>query len=138
MEDGGRCTRCHQVEQDGEGGQIDPHAFAVSVVEACRECHPEERLGRSHPVGVAPLRSAPRELPPATLPLQWSSAARAQVVTCGTCHNPHLPRLARKPVYSLQRPWGQTGQYLTYFLRMSAATSREGFIPLCHACHPGL
>jgi len=133
-----RCAGCHEVEPDGEDWLLEPHRFTVSVVEACRGCHPEEQMGRSHPVDVDPLRSRRSNDWPEELPLHWSDEERAEVMTCGTCHNPHLPRLSADKLYSLQRPWGETGEYLTYYLRMRGRTAREGFTPLCHACHPGL
>jgi len=138
MDDEARCAGCHEGEPDGDDWLLEPHQFTVSVVEACRGCHPEEQMGRSHPVDVDPLRSRRRGDLPEELPLHWSDEARAEVMTCGTCHNPHAPRFSPDKLYSLQRPWGDTGQYLTYYLRLRGRTPREGFTPLCHACHPGL
>lgn len=138
LNDEKRCAGCHRTEPDGEDWILDPHLFVVSVVEACRGCHPAAQMGRSHPVEVAPSRLFRRGEVPEALPLHWSDAARAEVVTCGTCHNPHLPRLSPEKLHSLQRPAPGGGGYLTYYLRIRGKTPREGFTPLCHACHPGL
>ncbi|GAB4278398.1 MAG: hypothetical protein Kow0092_34200 [Deferrisomatales bacterium] len=133
------CTSCH--EADGTG-RVRPHGFRVSVIDACRSCHPPERLGRSHPVGMDPYRALGRIEMPAELPLQWSDEAASEVVTCGTCHNPHLPRFAPRKLHRRQRPArGRPGLYLTYFLRMPAGDEEglgQGFAVLCHACHPKL
>jgi len=138
MAEEAHCADCHEVEPDGEDLILEPHRFTVPVVGTCRECHPAEQMGRSHPVDVAPRRTLGSRDWPEELPLHWSDDARSEVLTCGTCHNPHLPRLSIDKLYSLQRPWEETGQYLTYYLRMRGQTPREGFTPLCHACHPGL
>lgn len=139
MEDEDRCGGCHQVEKDGEDWILDPHIFTVSVLEACRSCHPADELGRSHPVGTDPYRALNRKEMPPELPLHWSDDARSEVMTCGTCHNPHLPRFSAEKLYARQRPHGEEGRrYLTYYLRIRGKTPREGFTPLCHACHPGL
>ncbi len=138
LADESRCGGCHRMEQDGADWILDPHLFVVSVVEACRACHPEEQMGRSHPVEIDPVGRLGRRDWREDLPLQWSDDARAEVMTCGTCHNPHLPRLSSEKLYSLQKPVRGGGGYLTYYLRVRGKTPREGFTPLCHTCHPGL
>lgn len=139
MADEGRCADCHRVEPGGQDWILDPHIFSVSIVGACRPCHPADRLGRSHPVGVNPHRTMGRREVPADLPLQWSDEEGAEVMTCGTCHDPHLPRLSATKLYGLQEPLPNSGgRYLTYYLRLRGVTPREGFTVLCHACHPNL
>ena len=107
----------------------------VSVVESCRACHPEEQTGRSHPVEVEPRGAPGLKEVPEELPLQWSDDSDSEVMTCGTCHNPHLPRFSEYKLWSRQRPHGSGDAYLTYYLRLRGKTPREGFTPLCHACH---
>ncbi len=137
MDDEERCIDCHQMERDGEDWLLDAHLFTVSVVAACRGCHPEEEMGRSHSVDVDPRNAAGMKEVPEELPLQWSDDARTDVMTCGTCHNPHLDRTSPTKLWSRQRP-AEGGMYLTYYLRLRGATPREGFTPLCHACHRDL
>ena len=137
MDDEGRCIDCHQMEGDGEGWLPNAHLFTVSVVESCRGCHPEEEMGRSHPVEVDPWEAPGLKDVPEELPLQWSDEERTDVMTCGTCHNPHQERTSPNKLWSRQRPV-EGGMYLTYYLRLRGATPREGFTPLCHACHRDL
>jgi hypothetical protein len=137
MDDEERCIDCHQMEKDGEDWLLDPHLFTVSVVGACRACHPVRQLGRSHPVDVEVGEVADIHAVPEQLPLHWSDEQRAPVMTCGTCHNPHLDRFAPHKLWSRQLAAGEAG-YLTYYLRMRGSTPRVGFTPLCHACHPDL
>lgn len=138
MDKSDACSGCHRAEEGRSAGS-DPHVFAAPVTDICRGCHPPEQTGRSHKVGSDPRRALKRKDSPAELPLQWSDEARTEVMTCGTCHNPHLPRFSDQKLYSRQRPHaGSSDSYLTYFLRIRGSTPREGFMPLCHACHPGL
>ncbi len=139
MEDQNRCAGCHHVEKDGDDWILDPHIFSVSVVDACRICHPPQKMGRSHPVGMDPRRGRAGTKIPAQLPLQAREGERGELMTCGTCHNPHLPRLSRQKAFPTQPPFpGRSGEYLTYFLRPVGQNSKEGFTALCHACHPDL
>ena len=134
MDDESRCIGCHQMEKDGEDWLLDAHLFTVSVVDSCRTCHPEEEMGRSHPVQVDPWEAPGLKDVPEELPLQWSDEVRAEVMTCGTCHDPHLPRFSEDKLWSRQRSHDDDG-YLTYYLRLRGDSPREGFTPLCHACH---
>ncbi len=139
MADESRCAECHRVVKEGKDWVLDPHIFTGSVVDACRRCHPATSMGRSHPVGVDPTRSRPRIYVPPELPLQWSDEARGEVMTCGTCHDPHLPRFDRRKLHGRQKPHPRgKGQYLTYFLRLRGEEARDGYTKLCHACHPKL
>jgi nitrate/TMAO reductase-like tetraheme cytochrome c subunit len=140
MDDEARCAECHQVEKDGDDWLLDAHIFTVSVTESCHECHPPQQIGRSHPVGADPRQALHmRDYPGELLPLHWSGHEGTEIMTCGTCHNPHAERFSDQKLYSRQRPYaGRKGEYLTYFLRIRGATPREGFTPLCNACHPDL
>ena len=131
------CIECHQMERDGDDWLLDAHVFTVSIIETCRGCHPEEEMGRSHPVEVDPWGAPGMKDVPEELPLQWSDDLRTEVMTCGTCHNPHMDRYSPDKLWSRQRP-GDGGLYLTYYLRLRGETPREGFTPLCHACHRDL
>jgi len=137
LDDEDRCIDCHQMERDGDDWLLDPHLFTVSVVDACRSCHPESQMGRSHPVNVSPGGGKGMKDMPEELPLQWSDDLLNDVMTCGTCHNPHMDRYSTAKLWSRQRPRAEGG-YLTYYLRLRGATPREGFTPLCHACHRDL
>ena len=139
MDQEAQCAACHRMEQQNQNLAASPHDFKASVTEICRGCHSPEQTGRSHSVGKDPRRALKRRESPEELPLQWSDDERTEVMTCGTCHNPHLPRFSQQKLFSRQRPHpGVPDGYLTYFLRIRGQTPREGFTPLCHACHPGL
>lgn len=139
MADETRCADCHRVVKEGKDWVLDPHIFTVSVVAACRGCHPVGEMGRSHPVGSDPTRARPRIQVPPELPLQWSDDARGEVMTCGTCHDPHLPRFDRRKLHGRQKPHPRgKGQYLTYYLRLRGDDARDGYTKLCRACHPHL
>lgn len=134
-----RCAGCHRVVREGGDWVLDPHIFRRSVVEICQGCHPSQRMGRSHPVGSDPLRKLKLKQMPADLPLQLVEGDRDELMTCGTCHNPHTPRLSRQKLYSRQAAFpGRAGEYLTYYLRSRSADPRDGFTPLCKSCHPKL
>lgn len=126
----GACAGCHG---SNKGGLL-PHEFIVNIPEKCWKCHPEEKLGRSHPIGVDPDRSPQTIKIPEELPLENG------MVSCGSCHNPHGAFLARTKCFRdqhvtfvqvvgrLEIPW-----YKTLFLRKSDPI--KGFEPLCLACH---
>jgi hypothetical protein len=125
-----QCTTCHAVYR----GQVDPHEFAVPMPEKCLACHPPDRLGRSHPIGIDPRRSAMEVSTPDDLPLEDGK------VSCGTCHQPHVARLSldacyvdQDPDFMLEvSPDRQIPYYRTYFLRKPTGT---GFDALCRSCH---
>jgi len=126
----GTCKGCHAYD----GSTLAAHEFDVRIPEKCRVCHTEEQLGRSHPIGVDPRHSAENVDVPEDLPLENG------MVSCGTCHNPHLVFLSKTRAYPAQQPafLEVTGQveipwYKTLFLRKSDPD--RGFEPLCLACH---
>jgi len=141
-----RCEGCHQAEHDGEDLILDPHIFVLPVIEICHNCHPPKQIGRSHPVNVDPRETLGLSNPPEALPLHWSKDQRARVVTCGTCHNPHMSRFSEKKIHSLQKPFRskknkikrKKAKYLTYFLRITSDNPRDGYMALCQACHPDM
>lgn len=139
MDDEKRCGGCHHVEKDGDDWILDPHIFRISVSDICRVCHPTQQTGRSHPVGKDPLRVLQMKQMPAGLPLQAVDGEREELMTCGTCHNPHMPRLLRQRLFPRQPVFpGRRDEYLSYFLRVRSPDGREGFTTLCRACHPKL
>lgn len=132
-----QCDMCHLVTWKGSTGTLDEKAFSHSLIEVCNRCH-KERIGRSHPVGMDPYKKIPRSEYPANFPLQWSDDLMADVMTCATCHNLHGNRFDDKKLYARQQPHPEgAGRYLTYFLRVRGDTPRQGYAPLCKACHPG-
>jgi hypothetical protein len=125
------CIDCHVYDNR----TLVPHEFVVAIPEKCEECHSKKALGRSHPIGVDPRFSPPNVVTvPEELPLEGGK------VSCGSCHNPHLPQLAQIKSYKDQAatfiqidgrseiPW-----YKTFYLRLSDPVT--GFEPLCRACH---
>ncbi len=131
------CGGCHRMERDGEDWLLDPHIFVRPVDEICKGCHPDREIGRSHPVGVDPYRELGLRDLPEELPLQLTEGERDELMTCGTCHNPHIPRFSPRKLYARQRPAeGAANRYLTYFLRIRPEDPRDGFAPLCKSCHP--
>lgn len=125
-----RCPTCHDLYR----GEIDPHEFVVEIPPLCIECHAEDQLGRSHPIGVDPRRSGLVVSTPEALPLEDGK------VSCGTCHQPHAVHLSREKCWPAQTPAFIMGEgtrdeipyFKTYFLRLS---SPVGFDVLCRACH---
>lgn len=135
----GRCGGCHEVKGPGVPRADGPRSFTGSVVAICRECHRSEEMGRSHPVGMDPARSRGRVQVPPELPLHWSDERGSEVMTCGTCHNPHLARFTDRRIHSFQKPHPQgKGRFLTYYLRLRGDEPKDGYTPLCRACHPKL
>lgn len=130
QEEDDACAECHSYYRD----ELDPHSFAVPMVEKCMECHPQGKLGRSHPIGVDPGDARPRIEAPDELPLENG------LVSCGTCHQPHLTQLSSIPCSKEQKPFlflddgrDKIPYYKAYYLRMP--DPEAGFAPLCTACH---
>lgn len=124
------CFSCHA----SYGGQVDPHEFVIEIAGGCLSCHNPAKLGRSHPIGVDPRRSAMTTFRPDSLPLENDK------VSCGSCHQPHAAYLSPTMCYQEQEPEftltvspdEETLYYKTYFLRLANPT---GFDVLCQACH---
>lgn len=133
------CDACHEVEWKGSVGNLETDKFSASFVEVCaRPCH-EANLKRSHPVNVNPFKKRSKDQYPANLPLQFSRAEGAEILTCVTCHKPHSDRHSAEKLYARQREHPNSGgKYLTYYLRVRGQTAKEGYAPLCKACHPQL
>lgn len=138
MSDQSKCDTCHHVEWNAGVGTLDEDKFDRSFIDVCNNCH-QGKMGRSHPVGVNPYKMVPRNNYPGTLPLQWSDDLMADVMTCVTCHDMHAARFSEEKLYSRQKEYPDSDDvYLTYYLRIRGSTPREGFAPLCKACHPKL
>lgn len=127
------CTCCHETRENEK--DIDPHAFNVDITESCMNCHTGEKLGRSHPVGIrADVRFPEMEIPE-NLPVNAD-----ELITCGTCHNPHLEGLVteryaggQNPVETRLEQGIEVAYYKSYMLRMHAPDA--GNNPTCAACH---
>lgn len=124
------CNDCH----NSYGGNLDPHQFVVPIPETCWVCHTQERLGRSHPIGVDPRYAAVKVDIPDDLPLEDGK------VSCGSCHQPHRDHIsktkafAEQPVkFRQQIERKEVRWFSTLFLRKSDPV--HGFEPLCLACH---
>jgi len=134
MNAAGACAGCHAFA----GTTLIPHEFVVEIPAKCWECHAQRALGRSHPIGVDPSRSPASVVQiPADLPLENGR------VSCGSCHNPHLPHLSRTRTFPKQpAAFRQSAGrdeiewYQTFYLRKSDPVA--GFEPLCLACHKDL
>lgn len=133
----GMCTVCHSTY----GGEIEPHVFVLPIIEICmrESCHTAEKIGRSHPVGVNARHSRSVEEVPENLPLE-----NDDMISCGSCHQPHGEWLAATKCYQEQKPMvvlagnaggEETPYYKTYYLRVPGDPN-EGFIGLCNSCHP--
>ncbi len=127
------CTCCH--ETGGAEGSIEPHEFTSEIPENCTRCHTEEMIGISHPVGSSPSERFPEMEVPEALPVDEQDR-----ITCGTCHNPHLPGYSRERYTKLQRPMGtreeenvEIAYYKSYRLRLHQPDA--GNDPTCAACH---
>ena len=71
----GQCGRCHLNEpKDG----LKP-LFVKDIDALCRECHPQQEEGLSHPSAIKPSFPLPRDMQ-----LDWAGK-----MTCATCHNIH-------------------------------------------------
>ena len=133
----GGCASCH----DTYLGETDPHVFVLPIIEIClrESCHTAEKIGRSHPVGVDARKSRVIEGVPESLPLE------DDLISCGSCHEPHGEWLAAARCYPSQQPAfflaenvagerRETPYYKTYYLRVPGDPI-EGFTALCISCH---
>lgn len=127
----GTCLECHDTYR----GDLDPHAFVVSITETCRTCHAKEKLGRSHPVNVDPRYGRADVEVPEELPLEEG------LVSCGSCHNPHASYVSRTKAFDKEvasyvgiENGVEVNYYKTYYLRISDPVA--GITPLCSGCHP--
>jgi hypothetical protein len=134
----GECLACH----DTYAGAMDPHEFVLPVSEMClrESCHTAAKLGRSHPVGVDVRASKSIEAVPENIPLEDN------MVSCGSCHQPHGEWLSVNRCYNTQEAKGflvttaggeerLTPYFKTYYLRIPG-DPEEGFTALCNSCHP--
>lgn len=127
------CTCCHDTRESETA--IDPHSFSVDIIESCTSCHTDDMIGRSHPVGVRADERFPEMEIPENLPLDEND-----LVTCGTCHNPHLEAYLPERYAHSQAPVGirvengvEVAYYKSYMLRVHVPAA--GYDPTCAACH---
>lgn len=100
-----QCLKCHL----STGTQVGPYRLSTEADAVCMECHPQGRMGRSHPTKARPEEKYRAMKVPADLPLD--DDGRIMCLTCHTAHGPHA----------------------SYFLRRSSPD--RGFEVLCEACH---
>lgn len=128
----GGCTGCHEAGNGPEG--VAEHEFVVDVSDLCRGCHPAERLGPSHPVDVDPSAAGFVEAVAEGLPVSVEG-----LITCGTCHNPHLSGRSTMRLWKTQElevvcsNSGCLRYFKSYYLRVREQD--RGFDPLCAGCH---
>ncbi|MBI5420645.1 MAG: hypothetical protein HZA60_11195 [Deltaproteobacteria bacterium] len=124
----GHCPKCHLSTR----GKFDPDRFSAECDAFCLQCHPSERLGRSHPVNVRPRDKYWKM----KIPDDFRLTDEGKMM-CLTCHNAHGPFLSTVKTYKTQKPESEGSlrgsYYKTYFLRRSSPVG--GFDPLCDACH---
>ncbi len=150
------CQECHSLNE--KTGRMMDHSFVKDVTSICRQCHSTESLGYSHSIGARPEEKYPDMDVPEVLPLDVEGA-----LTCGTCHNPHLPYFTMDRFFSIQdplfcaldaepepdteivlamaaepEPEDANGAetkcfYQTYFLRVREID--QGNDPTCRSCH---
>lgn len=125
------CVCCHDTREK----QIEPHRFTIDINESCERCHPAGALGHSHPMGEEAALPERDGDTPRNLPLD-----ERDLITCGTCHNPHLPgytpeRFARPQVPAGSRTSNglEVAYYKSYRLRLHAPDA--GNDPTCAGCH---
>jgi hypothetical protein len=119
------CLECHDSYRD----EVDGHEFVVQITQACERCHDLRKIERSHPVDVDPRRAHLEVIVPDELPLDHG------LVTCGSCHDPHLTYLATVRSFREQEPKAvvEVEYFQTFYTRMNDPV--EGFDPLCDSCH---
>ena len=120
------CLDCHDTYRD----EVDEHAFVTGVTEICEDCHELGDLGRTHPYDVDPDRSHIPDLRvPDELPLADG------MITCGSCHDPHMAYLQTVRLFSNQpaEEGFSTAYYQSFYTRM--VDPSQGRNLLCTACH---
>lgn len=115
-----------------------PHDFIAPITGMCSSstCHTEEELGNSHAVEIAVTDRYPDMRVPTELPLYWDTDKYQSVISCGTCHNPHLDWLSRD-AFSIAQEVTETIEgadyYTTFFIRVRSPET--GLFVLCKGCH---
>jgi hypothetical protein len=117
---------------------IIPHEFSKTHTNMCisTECHTKDELGISHAVDLSPYDTYPDMVVPEEIPLNWDTEKYQEVMTCGSCHNPHLDWLSVIISYEIQKPHkiiGEVPYYKTNYLRIKDPI--EGYATLCKSCH---
>lgn len=85
-----------------------------SGIESCYECHPKEKLGVTHPVGVRlkPGMKKNRDLP----------LGERETILCTTCHNPH----GSKEKYLARKDWKRELCISCHDISIPAASQKAG------------
>ena len=132
LADQGKCGMCHNAED----GEVVPDGFQGPIIDQCYSCHPQGKLGRSHPVNVDLKRN--RRFPdmevPEVLMVGWDWS---DVLSCATCHGEHgewKSTVKSSPGEKPLNPGGDPLYYRTYYLRIPG-DPEQGWAPLCDSCH---
>jgi len=64
----GKCDICHLTHSSNE-----PHLLLIDTIKICESCHPDQRGGRSHPVGGGAM----------------DPVTGGELTCVSTCHEPH-------------------------------------------------
>lgn len=117
---------------------IMPHEFVKSITSMCmtNECHTDKELGNSHEVDISPYDRFPDMKVPKEYPLYWDTEKYKEVISCGTCHNPHVDWLNLVPLQQLHKPIKTIDgkkYYSTFFVRVR--NPKRGLFTLCKGCH---
>lgn len=132
----GPCLTCHEVHSplaDQRFSRLLAESGSDPIGRLCNSCHATGQLperstlsGHDHPTGVAPAAvGIDTDLPLAAQP---GRRARDAVMTCATCHDPHV----WSPVGIPDPPEARVdGDATTSFLRVD----NSGGSALCTSCH---
>ena len=118
--------------------KIMPHEFVRPITGMCMtdECHTDYELGNSHAVDISPYERYPDMKVPKEYPLYWDTDKYKELITCGTCHNPHLDWLYPEPLQKIHKPVKRIKgkkYYSTFFVRVRSL--EHGLFTLCKGCH---
>lgn len=126
MSDPEKCSQCH-IGTPKEG--IDDYTtveFKKDIVCFCQDCHQEEHFQDLHPLDVRPEVTVPKDF----------FLANYSMLTCITCHDPHMKAHAKERYVSvnilerLKSFLFFEKEFKTYFLRRNNSKGE-----LCSSCH---
>ncbi len=117
---------------------ISPHEFSKNITSMCvnDSCHTDDELGMSHVVDISPYDTYPNMKVPAEIPLNWDTEKYEEVISCGSCHNPHIDWLSPTKSYLKQDYYKKVkGRklYKTNYVRIQ--DPKKGYYTLYSGCH---